>query len=52
MEDASSLHRYGLTTGDAMDYFIIEGNLLYGNVSGGMYDGASGTHKSITNNLP
>lgn len=36
----------------ASDYYIITNNLLDGNITGGLSDAGTGTHKTVTGNLP
>jgi hypothetical protein len=50
--DAPGYQRYGIDIGAGADHFIITGNNLEGNVTGGLNDGSGGSTKVIANNLP
>jgi hypothetical protein len=41
----------GIGLAGALDYYIVQGCTTNGNTGGGLVDGASGTHKSLTGNI-
>ncbi len=49
----SATQKYGISigSGGSADYFVVTGNNLTGNVTGGLNDGSSGTNKVVANNL-
>jgi len=53
--ETSTNQSYGIyVSGGTSDYYIIQGNLTTGthnNVNGGIYDGGSGSNKSVTGNI-
>lgn len=44
---------YGIVVNaGASDYYVISGNDTHGNVTGGIFNGGTGTHTVVANNLP
>jgi hypothetical protein len=44
--------RYGVRVGNgASDHYVIANNVCWGNVSGAVYDGGTGSNKSVTGNV-
>lgn len=49
---AGSTQNYGVyVSSGTSDYYVVQGNLCYGNVSGSVFDGGSGSNKSVTGNI-